>query len=350
MTLVPASCPNCHSTLTIDPTERAAICPFCNKPFVVQDAINAYSGGGRPSEKFTAANDASIESMKQQKMKDGMLRVKQLLDADDDDGAITKCKQLIDEVDPRSVQAWHMILHIRLSVAAEQGIKKWEPLKMYGAFLIPFLEGKTPYIATKEAMLKNEPGAEKILIDLEGTDSYEKFVEQEMELVENAYTKHRQKFSPVTDWSCIAKGRKYISYGSYFIPVDSREPVLFIVSAKIREVELRRSTRLFNPSAQELSLIIHEQATYYGEILGNRYLEFATDSVDSATMEYRYGSVRGAGISIVPYSESSYGLSLMLEIQPRVRLLPYSFRKCVFLYLESANKAKSDAVVIFEPE
>ena len=43
MPLVPAKCTQCGATLTIDPSQDAAVCPFCNTPFVVEKAINNYS-------------------------------------------------------------------------------------------------------------------------------------------------------------------------------------------------------------------------------------------------------------------------------------------------------------------
>lgn len=42
MSLVPAKCENCSGTLEVDPSLKAAICPFCSTPYVVQDAINHY--------------------------------------------------------------------------------------------------------------------------------------------------------------------------------------------------------------------------------------------------------------------------------------------------------------------
>ena len=42
MPLVPAKCTQCGATLTLDPTQDAAVCPFCGTPFVVEKAINNY--------------------------------------------------------------------------------------------------------------------------------------------------------------------------------------------------------------------------------------------------------------------------------------------------------------------
>ena len=43
MPLVPAKCTQCGATLTIDPSQDAAVCPFCSTPFVVEKAINNYN-------------------------------------------------------------------------------------------------------------------------------------------------------------------------------------------------------------------------------------------------------------------------------------------------------------------
>lgn len=43
MPLVPAKCPNCGASLTLDPVTRAAVCPYCQTPFVVEDAVNNYN-------------------------------------------------------------------------------------------------------------------------------------------------------------------------------------------------------------------------------------------------------------------------------------------------------------------
>ena len=43
MPLVPAKCTQCGATLSIDSAQDAAICSFCNTPFVVEKAINNYN-------------------------------------------------------------------------------------------------------------------------------------------------------------------------------------------------------------------------------------------------------------------------------------------------------------------
>ena len=41
--LVPAICTQCGATLEVDPTCDAAVCKFCNTPFVIEKAINNYN-------------------------------------------------------------------------------------------------------------------------------------------------------------------------------------------------------------------------------------------------------------------------------------------------------------------
>ena len=43
MSLVPAKCTQCGSNLTVEPSQEAAVCPFCNTPFVTEKAINNYN-------------------------------------------------------------------------------------------------------------------------------------------------------------------------------------------------------------------------------------------------------------------------------------------------------------------
>ena len=43
MPLVPAKCTSCGATLTLNPAQDAAVCPFCNTPFIVEKAINNYT-------------------------------------------------------------------------------------------------------------------------------------------------------------------------------------------------------------------------------------------------------------------------------------------------------------------
>ncbi|MBO7676309.1 MAG: hypothetical protein J6S49_02170 [Erysipelotrichaceae bacterium] len=41
--LVPAICSQCGATLEVDPSQEAAVCRFCNTPFVIEKAINNYN-------------------------------------------------------------------------------------------------------------------------------------------------------------------------------------------------------------------------------------------------------------------------------------------------------------------
>ena len=41
--LVPAICTQCGASLEVDPTQDAAVCKYCNTPFIVEKAIQNYS-------------------------------------------------------------------------------------------------------------------------------------------------------------------------------------------------------------------------------------------------------------------------------------------------------------------
>lgn len=43
MSFVQAKCPNCGGILAVDDSHDAALCPFCNTPYVVEKAINNYN-------------------------------------------------------------------------------------------------------------------------------------------------------------------------------------------------------------------------------------------------------------------------------------------------------------------
>ena len=41
--LVPAVCTQCGAKLEVDPTQDAAVCPYCNTPYIVDKAIQNYN-------------------------------------------------------------------------------------------------------------------------------------------------------------------------------------------------------------------------------------------------------------------------------------------------------------------
>ena len=41
--LVPAVCTQCGASLEVDPSQDAAVCKYCNTPFIVEKAIRNYS-------------------------------------------------------------------------------------------------------------------------------------------------------------------------------------------------------------------------------------------------------------------------------------------------------------------
>ena len=43
MPLVKAQCTNCGAALEVDDTKEAAVCPYCNTPYIVEKAINNYT-------------------------------------------------------------------------------------------------------------------------------------------------------------------------------------------------------------------------------------------------------------------------------------------------------------------
>ena len=70
MPIVQAKCENCGGVLAVDDSQKAAVCPFCNTPYVVQDAINNYNitnnikveSGATVNIYGSANNDFEIEA------------------------------------------------------------------------------------------------------------------------------------------------------------------------------------------------------------------------------------------------------------------------------------------------
>lgn len=64
MPLVQAKCENCGGALQVDNSRKAAICPWCNTPYVVQDAINNYitNIGTLHADVVNVNNDASAKA------------------------------------------------------------------------------------------------------------------------------------------------------------------------------------------------------------------------------------------------------------------------------------------------
>ena len=43
MKFVPATCTKCGAALDVDPSQEAAVCPYCDTAFIVEKAINNYN-------------------------------------------------------------------------------------------------------------------------------------------------------------------------------------------------------------------------------------------------------------------------------------------------------------------
>lgn len=212
ITLTPARCPNCQSTLTLDSEERAAICPFCGKPFVVQDAIGAYQGTDYASGNMTPSTTTSplqfLELAKKQKVDDALLRVKQLQSEGNYSAAREKCKKLINDVDPRNVEAWHTLLEMSFLQYQRDQIYKWSQLlggelEFSTAFLSTFLLGESASSVVDKILLGQNPGAKDALLAIEGNEAFQEFFDKYVQKVNEDYTVYRQKLTFVsghTDW------------------------------------------------------------------------------------------------------------------------------------------------------
>ena len=64
MPFVQARCENCGGILQVDSSKKAAICPYCGTPYVVQDAINNYitNIGNLHADVVNVSNDTSAKA------------------------------------------------------------------------------------------------------------------------------------------------------------------------------------------------------------------------------------------------------------------------------------------------
>lgn len=64
---VPAKCTNCGGQLDVDPTMQAAVCPYCNTAFVVEQAINNFNvtmnGGINIGSAVVNVNGVSVDNL-----------------------------------------------------------------------------------------------------------------------------------------------------------------------------------------------------------------------------------------------------------------------------------------------
>ncbi len=64
MPLTKAQCTNCGGTLEIDSSKEAAVCPFCNTPYIVEKAINLYKTENHVTNNITYYGDGIIPELK----------------------------------------------------------------------------------------------------------------------------------------------------------------------------------------------------------------------------------------------------------------------------------------------
>ena len=108
MSFVQAKCPNCGGFLAVDNEKDAAICQFCNTPFVVEKAINNYNiniSGNVNVEKATINVEGapSISNL--------LVRAKDFVAAKEYARAITYYNRILD-LDPLNTEAKESIASI----------------------------------------------------------------------------------------------------------------------------------------------------------------------------------------------------------------------------------------------
>ena len=98
MPLTKAQCTNCGGTLEIDSSKEAAVCPFCNTPYIVEKAINLYKTENHIVNNVTYNGDGVVP---EQKIKNAWILI--------NDGHIDAAMKLLDEysrINPNDYRVW----------------------------------------------------------------------------------------------------------------------------------------------------------------------------------------------------------------------------------------------------
>ena len=127
MAFVQAKCTNCGGVLAVDNSQDAAVCPFCNTPYVVEKAINNYNitNNIQANVVNVYGNDGSLEIEHLLKNAETFLKLKKYKDAEE------KYKEASDKY-PDDYRGWfgYALSHLNRMISS----------KDYGLFNIEELE------------------------------------------------------------------------------------------------------------------------------------------------------------------------------------------------------------------
>lgn len=101
MPFVQAKCPNCGGFLAVDNAQEAAVCQFCNTPFIVEKAINNYNitvNGNINVERATVNVEGapSVSNL--------LIRAKSFIASEDYSKAVEYFNRVLD-LDPNNIDA-----------------------------------------------------------------------------------------------------------------------------------------------------------------------------------------------------------------------------------------------------
>lgn len=101
MAFVQGKCENCGGILAVDPSLKAAICPFCGTAYVVQDSINNYNTTIKVETMHANVVNITDESSSEARLKaaDAYMKIGEYSKAEEEYTKVT-------ELTPQNYKGW----------------------------------------------------------------------------------------------------------------------------------------------------------------------------------------------------------------------------------------------------
>lgn len=91
--LVPAKCTSCGGSLTLDPKQETAVCPYCNTSFLVKEAINNFNIGSMNGDIHVGKATINVNSINKENL---LERAKHYECSNDFDNALVYYNKVLD--------------------------------------------------------------------------------------------------------------------------------------------------------------------------------------------------------------------------------------------------------------
>ena len=115
MSIVPAKCTSCGANLTVDSSKDAAICEYCNTPYIVEKAINNFHLSGKTN---ISINSATLNIQGLPSIDNLLKRAVEFEHLQEIELALEYYNRILD-IDADNVVARHAILRLDNKVLAE---------------------------------------------------------------------------------------------------------------------------------------------------------------------------------------------------------------------------------------